>query len=97
MNTNKFIPLKQLCTHYKVEIKFFINLSELGLIEIKTIERTRYIHEDKITAIEKILRLHHDLDVNIEGIDIIFQLLQKLETKETELNKLRNRLQFYEH
>ncbi len=97
MKTDKFIPVKTLCTHYKIEISFFNNLSEIGLIEIKTIERRLYIHRDKLTDVEKILRLHHELDVNIEGIDVIFNLLKKLEAKENELSSLKNRLRLYEY
>ena len=38
MNIENLIPIPTLCTHYQVEISFFDNLSEMGLLEIKTIE-----------------------------------------------------------
>lgn len=97
MNTSKLIRLEELCTHYRIKISFFNNLDEIGLIEIKTIEQTLYIHRDNLNTVEKILRLHHELNVNIEGIDVIFNLLQMLEKKETELSKLKNRLRIYEN
>jgi hypothetical protein len=46
-------PLKTLVTHYKVELSFFSNLSELGLVEIQTVEQVQYIHQDSIYEIEK--------------------------------------------
>ncbi|MCC6582200.1 MAG: MerR family transcriptional regulator [Chitinophagales bacterium] len=97
MSTQNFIPLQQLCTHYQVELSFFTNLSEIGLIEIETIEQSPCLHPDKIIAVEKIIRIHHELEVNIEGIDVIFHLLQKLEEKEIELIYLKNRLGIYEN
>jgi hypothetical protein len=53
MKIENFIPLKTLVTHYKVELSFFSNLSELGLVEIQTVEQVQYIHQDSIYEIEK--------------------------------------------
>jgi hypothetical protein len=70
-----FIPLKTLVTHYKVELSFFSNLSELGLVEIQTVEQVIYI---------KILFMKSkndsdasELDVNIEGIDVVLIYCKK--------------------
>jgi hypothetical protein len=52
MKIENFIPLKTF-THYKVELSFFSNLSELGLVEIQTVEQVQYIHQDSIYEIEK--------------------------------------------
>ncbi|PRZ27817.1 chaperone modulator CbpM [Flavobacterium granuli] len=97
MNTENFIPLSTLSIHYKVELTFFDNLNEIGLIEIQTINQTQYVHQDSIYEIEKIIRLHQELDVNIEGIDVVFNLLQKIDALQTELLLVRNRLQLYEN
>lgn len=97
MNTENFIPINTLCQHYKVEINFFHNLNENGLIEIQLVDDIQYIHKDSIYEIEKIVRMHKDLDVNIEGIDIVLNLLQKIDALQTELHKVRNRLLLYEN
>ena len=96
MNIENLIPLPTLSTHYKVEIAFFNNLNEMGLLEIKTIEETQYIHPDAIFEIEKIIRMHQELEVNIEGIDVVFNLLQKIEDLQNELTSIKNRLRLYE-
>jgi len=96
MNIENFIPLKQLSTHYEVEVSFFNNLSEMGLIEINTIEQTHYVQEDKIRDIEKMIRMHHELDLNIESIDVVFNLLQKINSLQSELLAAKNRLKMYE-
>ena len=61
MSTQNFIPLQQLCSHYRVELSFFTNLSEIGLIEIETIEQSPYLHPDKIIDIEKISLIYYFL------------------------------------
>lgn len=96
MNTENLIPLPILSTHYKVEIAFFNNLSEMGLLEIKTIEETQYVDPKSIFEIEKIIRMHQELEVNIEGIDVVFNLLQKIEDLQNELITIKNRLRLYE-
>jgi hypothetical protein len=90
------IPIPLLCAHYEVEMSFFTNLNEMGLLEIKTIETSQYIDSDAVYEIEKMVRMHQELDVNIEGIDIVFNLLQKIDVLQNELTALKNRLRLYE-
>jgi hypothetical protein len=90
------IPIPLLCAHYEVEMSFFTNLNEMGLLEIKTIETSQYIDSDAVYEIEKMVRMHQELDVNIEGIDIVFNLLQKIDMLQNELTALKNRLRLYE-
>jgi chaperone modulatory protein CbpM len=96
MNLENLIPLPTLSAHYKVEIAFFNNLNEMGLLEIKTIEEIQYIDANAIFEIEKIIRMHQELEVNIEGIDVVFNLLQKIEDLQNELATIKNRLRLYE-
>ncbi len=97
METKDFIPVIKLCSHYKVEVSFFNKLNEVGLIEIIKIEKISCLHQDRINDVEKMIRLHHELNLNIEGIDIVFNLLQKMENLQSELNTLQNRLRLYEN
>ena len=97
MTSKKFIPLNVLCTHYNVEMSFFSSLSEIGLIKIKTIEQASCVHQDRINDIEKMIRMYRELDVNIEGIDVAFNLLQKIDDLQNELIAIKNRLQMYEN
>ncbi len=97
METKDFIPVIQLCSHYKVELSFFKELNEVGLIDIITIEQASCLHLDKINDVEKMIRIHHELNVNIEGIDVVFNLLQKVGSLQSELNAMQNRLRLYEN
>jgi hypothetical protein len=60
-------------------------------------EQVHYIHQDSIYEIEKMIRMHQELDVNIEGIDVVFNLLQKIDALQKELVNVRNRLRLYEN
>ena len=90
------IPIPVLCDYYEVKLSFFTNLSDMGLLEVKTIETSQYIDSDAVYEIEKMVRMHQELNVNIEGIDIVFNLLQKIDALQNELTALKNRLRLYE-
>ncbi|MCD6544745.1 MAG: MerR family transcriptional regulator, partial [Flavobacteriaceae bacterium] len=65
------------------------------LIELTYIDKNEFIALEKIQEIEKIIRLHDDLGVNFEGIDIITNLMQKIDTLQNRLNTIENQLSIY--
>ncbi|WP_367771073.1 chaperone modulator CbpM [Flavobacterium sp. WC2421] len=97
MSIENFIPVNTLCIHYKMEQSFFGTLSEMGLIEIQIIDKTPYIHQDSLYEVEKMIRMHKDLEVNLEGIDVVLNLLQKIDSLKKEIHTVRNRLRLYEN
>ena len=96
MKTDNLILLKTVSSHYEVELSFFNHLQDLGLIEIEIIEQLPYIHSDQMHNLERIIRMHNELDVNFEGIDVILNLLQKIEYLQKDLIASQNRLRLYE-
>lgn len=96
MAQQDFIPISQLCDHYTVEVSFFRKLHEVGLVEITYLEKTECLHQDTLRNFEKIMRIHRDLHVNVEGIDIVLNLLEKVERLNNELHQVKSRLCLYE-
>ncbi len=96
MANPKIVSIQKICSFYDVPISFFDDLAEYELIEIMNVDEQKFIKEDNVTKFEKILRLHYDLNVNMEGIDVITNLLNKIEDLQAENNRLKNILKFYE-
>lgn len=96
MDKEKLIPIEQLCLHYEVEMSLFYELQEFEIIEIHSIEDSVFIHEDKVGMLEKVLRMQQDLNLNLEGVDAVLKLLNKIDNMESELRLLKNRLRLYE-
>ena len=96
MKNENMIPAAEFCECHHIEISFIDSLKETGLIEIATIEETSYIRESQLNNLEKIVRLYYDLDINIEGIDTVINLLQRMENMQHEIALLKNRLRLYE-
>ncbi len=96
MTANEFILVDTLCLQFELEPSFFDDLSTYGLIEIHIIEENRFILQERLSDIEKMIRIHHDLNVNLESIDVIFNLIDRIDTLQSELKSLKNRLSLYE-
>lgn len=92
MNTDNLIRLEYFCEQYNVEFSFVTSLQESGLINIIVQEEYRYLNTEDLSEIEKLIRLHYELGVNIEGIDIIFNLLKQINDLQQELTIVKNRL-----
>ena len=97
MMIENLIPIDVLCVQYQVNDQFFNSLVATGLLEIHSIHEVAYIQKDSLYEIEKIMRLHQDLEVNLEGIDIVLNLLQKIDDLQNEMLALKNRLSLYEN
>ncbi len=91
------ISAQDFCTYYKVEHSFINSLVEYGLIEIIKKEQASFIDIDRLHDLEKFVRLHYDLDINLEGIEAITHLVQRVENMQSEITALKNRLWLYEN
>lgn len=96
MKNTKFISIQTFCQLYETPASFFDDLHEYEIIEFKIIENTKYIEQNDIGKIEKLMKLHYDLDINMEGLDAIINLTNKITQLQNEINQLKNKLNFYE-
>ena len=96
MSNDPLIPADQFCTQHNIELSFISTLHESGLINIITVEQTQFIPEDHLPDLEKLVRLHYDLDINLEGLEAITYLMQRIENLQNELRQTRRKLRLYE-
>lgn len=96
MTRPNVIPIALLCRHYQVETTFFHGLREYGLIEVQLVEQSECITTEQLPELEKMIRIYQDLNLNLEGIDVVWNLLQRMEELQNELRMVRSRLHLYE-
>jgi len=96
MTVTGLIGALEFCTYHGVEYTFIHSLHEAGLIETRTIKSELYIPENELQKLEKIIRLHQELEINLAGIESIFHLLTRIEDLQDEARKLRNRVNRFE-
>lgn len=83
------IIIQEYCNNSQVEPSFIDLLENEGLIELEIIEGEHYIRESQLQDLERFANWYYDLSINIEGIDVIQNLLQKVHDMEQELYALR--------
>lgn len=91
-----FISVIDFCANYNIEIDFIVMLHENGLIEITTIEERAYVNSEQIKQLESFVRMYYELDINVEGIETINYLLEKIISLQDENTRLKNSLSIYE-
>ncbi len=96
MKKDNLISVEQFCVHYNIPNTFIDSLVEYDLITVIPEEDTNYLDIDTISSIEKMMRMHFDLNVNFEGLDVVNNLLQQIEELQQEMQVLKNKLRFYE-
>ena len=97
MENREFIPVAELCRVYEIDLVFIESLSEYELVEVIIQENVQLVPISNVSKLEQIIRIHRDLHVNIEGVDVILNLLNKVDKLENELYAVRDRLSLYEN
>lgn len=59
-------------------------------------EGERYLFASQLRDVERYARLYYDLSINIEGIEAIHHLLDRMNGLREEVRTLRSRLRLYE-
>lgn len=97
MDTAQLISIQQFCLHYNVPINFVKALKDYELVEFTSTEDETYLQIHQLNEVEKIIRMHYDLEINFEGIDVIYNLLKQVEHLQNEVRILKNKLNAYEN
>jgi hypothetical protein len=96
MKTENLIAINEFCINHNIEISFINSLQKSGLIELTIIEESLFIDSDHLQQLEQIVHFYYELDINLEGIETINHLLQRINSLQDEIIMLKNRLRLYE-
>jgi hypothetical protein len=96
MQPEDLILVTDFCASHSISRTLILEFKEYGLVNILEEQNTLYIPVDELPKAEKILRIHSELDINLEGVEVITRLLEKLDAMHQEVNRLQNRLRLYE-
>jgi hypothetical protein len=96
MESKDLIVVEVFCTSYKVEITLMDELEEFGLVQMHQVNGIKYIDTEHLPKVEKILRFYNDLKINKEGIEIVLELMDRLELQNAKLKYLETKLKLYE-
>jgi chaperone modulatory protein CbpM len=97
MLTEEMIPAENFCIHHNIELAFIYSLKNSGLLEIVSIEEKIFVPTSQLPHLEKMVRLYQEMDINLEGIETITYLLQRMNEMQQKIVQLSNRLSQYEN
>ncbi|CAM4059851.1 chaperone modulator CbpM [Flavobacterium antarcticum] len=96
MENTELIIVEVFCAEYRVEPALIEELNEFGLIDFVQTNGQNYIHSDHLRQIEKIIQFHNELNINKEGIEVILDLLERINTANQHAKYLQDKLRLYE-
>ncbi|MBK7302619.1 MAG: chaperone modulator CbpM [Saprospiraceae bacterium] len=96
METNQLVLIEEFCVHYNIDFTFIDSLQEFGLVTLIVHDNGKYLSHDDVPEVEKMIRLHYELGINLEGIDVIYNLLKQIDHLQSELEIAKTKLNFYD-
>lgn len=90
------IIISEYCRKYSIEPSFLEELNDMGLIDLLVEDGEFLLPSEQIGLLERLSRLHYELAINVEGLDVINNMLSRLEDMQGEISNLRKRLSLYE-
>jgi chaperone modulatory protein CbpM len=96
MSTEDMIPAGEFCVHHNIELSFIYSLHESGLIEVVRQEEKIFLPAGQLANVEKLARLYYEMDINLQGIETITYLLQRINEMQQQIAQLNNKLSIYQ-
>lgn len=86
------ISREELVKIYNIEITFFDELVDYGLLRVETEDNVRYLIYEDLQVFEKFANWHYDLEVNLPGLEVIHHMLRKMDDLHQKNRDLMNKL-----
>jgi len=96
MKQDNYIAIADFCNSHNVTSQFVMQLYDLGLVEVIHRQDLHYLPIQQLPKAERIVRLYLDLDINLEGIEVITHLLDRMQDMQDRMIFLQNKLRRYE-
>ena len=96
MKEETYILIQHYCETTSVDPEFIKQLFEYGLIQHIEQDDEPAVREEELPILERMVRLHYDLDINLEGLQVIAHMRQKMIQMQKEMLELERKLKRFE-
>ncbi|MCR9011077.1 chaperone modulator CbpM [Gabonibacter chumensis] len=86
------IIVSEYCQKCHIDPSFIVLLEDGGLIDVRIIGDEHYLLLSQLQELERYTRMYYDLSINIEGIDAIRHLLERMKDMQNEMDRLKQEL-----
>ena len=92
MKKENYISIKTFCERHEVGESFVYSMCEYEILHVEQEKDEGMLHIEDLPLLEKMVRLHNELDINPEGIQAIYHLLGQVENLQQEVASLKKKL-----
>ena len=96
MQNKDMVQASEFCIHHNIELSFIQSLMEYDMIETIRVDETIFLPVSQLARLERIIRLHFELGINLEGIETIAHLLERMDEMQKQIVKLNRLLKMHE-
>ena len=82
---NITISVVQFSQYNQIEPQFVLDLYQNGLVVLHERNQEFFIEEDDLTNVERYIKFHYELGVNLEGLEVISHLLKQIEVLQKQI------------
>ena len=86
------ISREELVKIYNIEVTFFDELVDSGLLNVEMENEIRYLMYEDLPSFERFTNWHYDLEINLPGLEVIHEMLRKMEDLKQKNRELMNKL-----
>lgn len=90
------ISVTAYCEKYHTAPDFIEALRQNGLLTVTIIEAEPCIHFDDLHDLEMFSNWYYDMNINVEGIDALMNMLERMRNLQQQVSSLQARLSVYE-
>ncbi|WP_295128945.1 chaperone modulator CbpM [uncultured Chitinophaga sp.] len=94
--STEMITVREYCLQYETDQSFISALEENGLITVTIVETEPCIHFDDLHSLDTYRSWYYDMNINVEGIDALLHVVNKMKQLQQQVHVLRSRLRLYE-
>ena len=87
-----FIAIEEFCTYHGIQVTLVREFADFGLVHLQEQEQKAFVPAEEIEKLERMIRLHSELGINKEGLEIILNMRDQLISLNSELETIRYRL-----
>lgn len=96
MALNNLVPIQHFCVHHHVEVSFIDSLQDYGLIQVAIVDEEKYLLVEDLRDVERMMVFYFDLGINLEGIEVIYNLMNQNEALQKKLDVALKRLTLFD-
>ncbi|AZA58341.1 chaperone modulator CbpM [Chryseobacterium shandongense] len=86
------ISREELVKIYNIEVTFFDELVDSGLLNVEMENEIRYLMYEDLPSFERFTNWHYDLEINLPGLEVIHEMLRKMEDLKQKNRELMSKL-----